>query len=83
MKGVTIIESSLSMKQGDPLGGPLFILAYYQAFLETIVWAASCVFPSLADDTHIVGSMNEITHTIDHLLTQLALVRNLSKLINS
>jgi hypothetical protein len=33
---VTIIKSSLGMKQGDPLGGPLFALAHYQAFLKTI-----------------------------------------------
>jgi hypothetical protein len=43
----------------------------------------SCVFPSLANDIHIMGSMNEITHTFDHLLTQLALVRDLSKHRNS
>ncbi len=34
----------------------------------------SYVFPSLTNDTHIVGPMNEITHAFDHLLTQLALV---------
>ncbi len=43
VEGVTIIESSLSMRQGDPLGGPLFILAHYQTFLETIVWAPLAV----------------------------------------
>jgi hypothetical protein len=28
-KGVTIIESSLGTRQGDPLKGPLFALAHY------------------------------------------------------
>ncbi len=54
--------------------GPLFALAHYWAFLETIMRAPSCIFPSLANDTHIVGLMNEITYAFDHLLTQLALV---------
>jgi hypothetical protein len=46
----------------------------YQTFLETIEWAPNCVFPSLANDTHIVDPMNEIILAFDHLLTQLALV---------
>jgi len=36
--------------------------------------APSCIFPSLANDTHIVELMNEITYAFDHLLTQLALI---------
>jgi hypothetical protein len=71
---VTIIESSLGTRQGDHLRGPLFVLAHYQASLKTIVRAFSCVFPSLANDTHVVGPMSEITHVSDHLLTQLTLV---------
>ncbi len=69
MEGVTIIGSSLGMRQGDPLGGPLFVLAHYRTFLETIAQAPNYVFPSLADDIHIVGPMNEITHTFDHVST--------------
>jgi hypothetical protein len=38
------------------------------------MWAPNCVFPSLTDDTHIVGPMSEIIRTFDHLLTQLALI---------
>jgi hypothetical protein len=34
--GVTIIESSSGTRQGDPLEGPLFILAHYQTLLKTI-----------------------------------------------
>ncbi len=60
MEEVTIIESYAGMRQCDPLGGLLFILAHYQIFLETIMWAPICIFPSLADDIHIVGPMNEI-----------------------
>ncbi len=74
MEGFTIIESFSSTKQGDPLRGPLFVLAQYRILLETITWASNYVFPSLTNDTHIMGPMNEITCTFDHLLTQLALV---------
>jgi hypothetical protein len=35
VEGNTIIESSFSMRYGDALGGPLFTLAHYQAFLQT------------------------------------------------
>ncbi len=42
--------------------------------LETIVWTPNYVFPSLMDDTHIVGPMNEFSCTFDHLLTQLTQV---------
>jgi hypothetical protein len=55
VEGVTIIESTLGTKQGDPLGGPLLVLAHYRTFLKTIAHATSCVFPSLIDDTHIMG----------------------------
>jgi len=44
VEGVTIIESSLGMKQGDPLGGHLFILAHYGTLLQTIMQAPNCVF---------------------------------------
>jgi len=62
------------MKQGDPLEGLLFALAHYWAFLETIVWAPNYVFPSLVDDTHIMGPMSKIVLAFDHLSIQLALV---------
>ncbi len=68
-EGVTIIESSSSMRQREPLGGPLFALAHYQALLKTITQAPNYVFPFLASDTHIVGPMNEVVFAFDHLLT--------------
>jgi hypothetical protein len=74
VEGVTIIESSSNTRKGDPLRGPLFILAHYQTFLKTIVQAPKYIFPSLANDTHIMGPMNEITYAFEHLSTQLTLV---------
>jgi hypothetical protein len=59
---VTIIELFSNTKQGDPLRGIWFDLTHYQAFLKTIMWAPSYIFPSLVDNTHIMGPMNEITY---------------------
>jgi hypothetical protein len=61
------------MKQGDPLEGFLFALAHYWTLLETIVWAPNYVFPSLVDDTHIMGLMSKIVLAFDHLLIQISL----------
>jgi hypothetical protein len=38
------------------------------------VWGPHCVFPSLTNDTHIVGLLIEIIFSFDHLSTQLTLV---------
>jgi len=73
-EGVTIIESTLGTKQGDPLGGPLFPLTHYQVFLETIMQTPQLCFSILVDDTHIMGTMSEIVFAFDHLLIQLTLV---------
>jgi len=74
VEGITIFEFSSSTRQGDLLEGCLFTLAHYRAFLGTIGQAGNYVFPSLTNDTHIVGSMSEITHAFDHLSTQLTLL---------
>jgi len=72
--GVTIIESSLGIKQGDTLRSPLFTLAHYRVFVKTITQVPSYAFPSLTNDTHILGFMSEINCAFDHLSTRLTLV---------
>jgi ABC-type nitrate/sulfonate/bicarbonate transport system permease component len=74
VEGINIIESSLGTKHSDPLGSLLFALAHYQTLLNTIVWVPSYVFPSLTNDTHIVGPLSEIIHVFYHLSTQLTQV---------
>jgi hypothetical protein len=49
-------------------------LAHYWTFLKTITQTLSCVFPSLTNDTQIVGPLNEIIPTFDHFFIRLALV---------
>jgi hypothetical protein len=73
-EGVTIIESPSSMEVGWILRWFLFALAHYRTFLKSIAQAPNCVFPSLMDDTHIMGPMSEVVPAFDHFSTQLALV---------
>jgi hypothetical protein len=65
----------VKLQKNDPLGGFLFVLAHYRALLKTITQAPSCVFPSLANDTHMMGPMSKIIPHFDHLSTQLALIK--------
>ncbi|KAL2649352.1 hypothetical protein R1flu_017480 [Riccia fluitans] len=69
---VTLFSSESGTRQGDPLGGALFALAHLCALRTTASKHPLCLFPSLADDTHIVGPPEAIVptfHTLEgHLL---------------
>ncbi|KAL2629302.1 hypothetical protein R1flu_013988 [Riccia fluitans] len=52
---VSLFSSELGTRQGDPLGGALFALAHLRALRTMALEHPLCMFPSLADDTHIVG----------------------------
>ncbi len=73
-RGSSLLSYFQAQGKGDPLGGPLFVVAHYRTFLKIIMQAPKCVFPSLADDTHIVGTMSKVVLAFNHLLTQLALI---------
>ena len=49
------IASSTGTRQGDPLGGPLFMLGHSRALKAVSAKFPEVLFPSLADDTHILG----------------------------
>jgi hypothetical protein len=49
-----VISSEFGTRQGDPLGGVLFALVHFCALRPTAITHPACVFPSLANDTHIV-----------------------------
>jgi len=40
------------------LGGALFALAHFKALHFTVNHFSSCLFPSIVDDTHIIGVMD-------------------------
>jgi hypothetical protein len=45
----------MGIHQGDPSRGALFILAHFMALHFTINHFPSCLFPSIANDIHIIG----------------------------
>ncbi|KAL2612029.1 hypothetical protein R1flu_023721 [Riccia fluitans] len=70
---VSLFSSESGTCQGDPLGGALFALAHLCALRAIASEHPLCLFPSLADDTHIVGPLEAIVpafYTLeDHLST--------------
>ncbi|KAL2610702.1 hypothetical protein R1flu_029275 [Riccia fluitans] len=65
-------EALFCTRQGDPLGGTLFALAHLCALRTVASKHPLYLFPSLADDTHIVGFLEAVVpafHTLEgHLL---------------
>jgi hypothetical protein len=45
---------------GDPLGEVLFTLIHLHIFFPIVIAHPTCVFPSLANDTHIVGLVLDV-----------------------
>jgi hypothetical protein len=54
-KDLIVISFEFSTQHGDPLGGMLFALVHFRALHFTATTHLTCVFPSLADDTHMIG----------------------------
>jgi len=52
---VIIIPSAMGIHQGDPLGRALFVLAHLKALHSINNHFPSYLFPSITDDTHIIG----------------------------
>jgi hypothetical protein len=48
---VTIIPFAMGTRQGDPLGGTLFVLAHPKALHSIAIHFPSYIFPSIANDT--------------------------------
>ena len=71
---VVEIESATGTRQGDPLGGVLFALGHQQALRATAATFPDCAFPSVADDTHIVGPPARVVEAFSHFVVQLALL---------
>lgn len=70
----TLISSAEGTRQGDPLGGPLFAMAHFTALRATAVAHPTCLFPSLSDDTHIIGPPADILAALSTLTSELALL---------
>ncbi|KAL2650793.1 hypothetical protein R1flu_018921 [Riccia fluitans] len=59
---------------GDSLGGALFALGHLRALRATVLQHPNCIFPSYADDTHIVGPVDQVLLAFHTLQDQLASV---------
>ncbi len=70
---MTIIPYTMGIRQRDPLGGALFVLAHFRALHSTTSCFPSCLFPSIIDDTHIIGPypLSIISSTYEHFQTKL------------
>ncbi len=55
---VIVIPFTMGTYRGDPLGGALFALAHFKALHFIVSHFSSCLFPSIVDDTHIIGVMD-------------------------
>ena len=70
--GMVELESATGTRQGDPLGGVLFALGHQQALRATAAAFPDCAFPSVADDTHVVGPPARVVEAFSHFVSQLA-----------
>jgi hypothetical protein len=52
--------------QGDPLGRALFVLAHFRVLYSTTNHFPSCLFPSNANNTHIIGPSLIVSSGYEH-----------------
>jgi hypothetical protein len=61
----------MRIHQGDPLGGALFALTHCKALCFIANYFPSCVFPSIANNIHIVGPPSIVSSTYEHFQFEL------------
>jgi hypothetical protein len=67
----TELSSAEGKRHGDPLVGPFFVVAHFRAQVAKAIAHPSCVFPSLTDNTHIVGPPDQVVAALTTLTSQL------------
>jgi hypothetical protein len=80
--GVATLWSHRGVRQGDPLGPALFAAAHQKALRPVSEQFESCMFPSFADDTHIVGPLHDVLAAFEAFclkLVEIGLEVNLGK----
>jgi hypothetical protein len=63
---VIIIPFAMGTCQGDPLGGALCALAHFGVLHSTTSYLSSLLFPSIVDDTHIIGPLSIVSFAYEH-----------------
>jgi hypothetical protein len=60
--------------QGDPLGRALFELTHFRALRSIANDFPSCLFPSIVNDTHIIGPLFIVLFAYEHFQTKLHVI---------
>ncbi len=61
---VIVIPFTMGTYQNDPLGRALFTLTHFKALHFIASHFLSCLFPSIVDDSHIIGVIDAKLNTI-------------------
>jgi len=61
-----LFHSNLVQNGGGPLGGVLFTLVHFHDLHPIVATHPTCVFPSLAYDTHIIGLTLDVLFFCDY-----------------
>jgi hypothetical protein len=64
---VIIIPFAMGFRQGDPLGGTLFALTHFKTLCSIANHFLFCLFPSIIDDTHIIGLPSIVSFAYEHI----------------
>ncbi len=73
-RALFVILFSMGTCQGDPLVGPFFTFVHFCTLHYFSRVFPSCLFPSLASDTHIFGPTHVISFAFNHFASQLAFI---------
>ncbi len=69
-----IIPSSMGTYPKNPLGNVLYTLTHFKYLHSIINDFFSCLFPSIVDDTHIIGPLSIVSSTYKHFQTKLYVI---------
>ncbi len=68
---IIIIPFAMGTHQGDSLGGALFVLAHFRALRSIFNHFLSYLFPSIIDNTQIIGPFSIVSFAYEHFQIEL------------
>jgi hypothetical protein len=71
---IIIIHFGMGTHQGDFLGRALFVLAHFRALRSIANHFHSYLFPSIADDIHIISPFSIVSFAYEHFQTELHVI---------
>jgi hypothetical protein len=69
-----VIPFAMGTHHSDPLGRALFALTHFNALRFIANDFPSCLFPSIVDDTHIIGPFSIVSFAYEHFQTKLHVI---------